>query len=267
MNKEQFISYLTTPSKLDNSTLEELDALIKDFPYFQSARILYTLNLYKENNVRYDAQLKTTALYAGNRNILRKHISRIERAKPDIAAKPEPAVEPAEKNSEDNSPVKTEPQSKSPEKIEYETPHTAVSGNEEPAGTKTSEEDTIVRLKKIIEQRIREIEKEKKQMGGEQKSKPLSKKSKLSLIDEFINSQPAISRAKSKFYDPVDKAKESIVDQEDIVSDTLASIYMDQGYYEKAIKMYEKLILKFPEKSSYFAPLIKKADKELKNKN
>ena len=269
MNKDQFISYLTNPSKLNPSTLEELDTLIRDFPYFQSARILYALNLFKENNIRYDAELKTTAIYAGNRNILKKHINRVEKAKTEPAVKPELETPPVQetKVTETAAPDKTKKGESIKPSIEYETPGENTSGEQETSGEKSTKEDTIVQLKKIIERRIREIEEEKKQKGEEKTTKPLSKKSKLNLIDEFIHNQPSISRTKGKFYDPVDKARESIVEQEDIVSETLATIYMDQGYYDKAINMYEKLILKIPEKSSYFAALIEKANKALKNKN
>ncbi len=269
MNKDQFISYLTNPSKLNPLTLEELDALITDFPYFQSARILYALNLFKENNIRYDAELKTTAIYAGNRNILKKHINRVEKAKTEPAVESEmetPHVQET-KVTEPAAPVKTETEENTTPSIEYETPEETNPGEQKAVGEKATEEDTIVQLKKIIERRIREIEEEKKQKGEDKTAKPLSQKSKLNLIDEFIHNQPSISRTKGKFYDPVDKARESIVEQEDIVSETLATIYMDQGYYDKAINMYEKLILKIPEKSSYFAALIEKANKALKNKN
>ena len=49
----------------------------------------------------------------------------------------------------------------------------------------------------------------------------------------------------------------------DFVTETLAAIYADQGYYDKAIEVYAKLILLYPEKSAYFATLVN----EIKSKN
>ncbi len=44
-------------------------------------------------------------------------------------------------------------------------------------------------------------------------------------------------------------------------TETLAWIYADQGYYTEAKKIYSRLILRYPEKSAYFASLIEKMDK------
>lgn len=52
-------------------------------------------------------------------------------------------------------------------------------------------------------------------------------------------------------------------DNMDFVTETLAKIYADQGYYDKAIEVYAKLILLYPEKSTYFATLVN----EIKSKN
>lgn len=80
------------------------------------------------------------------------------------------------------------------------------------------------------------------------------------LIDKFIRNDPRITPSKAEFYSPTNIAKLSIVDKEEFVSETLAKIYEKQGYFDKAIKVYNKLSLKFPEKNSYFASLIEKAE-------
>jgi tetratricopeptide (TPR) repeat protein len=82
------------------------------------------------------------------------------------------------------------------------------------------------------------------------------------LIDQFIQNSPRISRSPDDFFDPDIAAKNSAIDKEDIVSETLAQIYYKQGKLDKAIKIYKKLSSAIPEKSSYFAVLIKKIKQE-----
>ena len=53
----------------------------------------------------------------------------------------------------------------------------------------------------------------------------------------------------------------------DFCTETLAQIYAEQGYFEQARKIYAKLILAFPEKSAYFASLIKELDKLINNQS
>ena len=76
------------------------------------------------------------------------------------------------------------------------------------------------------------------------------------IIEKFIKEEPRITPSRSTFYSPVNRAKESIVDHDDVVSETLARIHAQQGNYEKAISVYGKLSLLHPEKSAYFAALI-----------
>ena len=119
---------------------------------------------------------------------------------------------------------------------------------------------TLDELMAIIENKISELENAKKQPKKEEK-----KLSKAEIIDKFIAENPSISRPKQEFFNPISAAQESIIDQENIVSETLATIYENQGYFEKAISIYEKLKLKHPEKSIIFAGRINALKNKLNN--
>ncbi|MDI1356080.1 MAG: hypothetical protein PSX36_14270 [bacterium] len=80
------------------------------------------------------------------------------------------------------------------------------------------------------------------------------------IIDRIIDRNPGLIRTKEeqKFYTPDVKAKESLLENEHLVTETLARIYALQGNLNKAIRAYEILSLKNPQKSAYFASLIQK---------
>lgn len=86
--------------------------------------------------------------------------------------------------------------------------------------------------------------------------------SKSNLIDKFIQENPSIQRPKKEFFSPERAMKKSEVLDMGIVTETLANIYIKQGYPDKALKVYQQLQLKFPEKLSYFASLIIKLKQE-----
>jgi len=83
------------------------------------------------------------------------------------------------------------------------------------------------------------------------------------IIDSFIKNEPQIGPPKAEQINTENKAKKSAEDHNDLVSETLASIYIEQMLYHKAIDTYEKLSLKFPEKSRYFADLIQSLEKKI----
>ena len=93
-------------------------------------------------------------------------------------------------------------------------------------------------------------------------NKPAKNLDKFGLINQFIEKQPSISRPKQEFYSPERAMKRSEEFSTSIVTETLANIFRTQGHFEKAIISYQKLQLKFPEKSTYFASLIEQIKKE-----
>lgn len=88
------------------------------------------------------------------------------------------------------------------------------------------------------------------------------------IIDKIIESNPTNIRLdpNQRFFTADSKAKESLIENEDLVTETLAKIYALQGNISKAVRAYEILSLKFPQKSAYFATLIQNIKESKPNK-
>ncbi len=91
------------------------------------------------------------------------------------------------------------------------------------------------------------------------------KDKRFDLIDKFIATNPKI-KPKPTLEKTVNLASASTVDQSILMTETLAKVYLEQKKYKKAIKAYNILILKYPEKSGFFADQIR-AIKKLQQNN
>jgi|GEM_PF-3075690 hypothetical protein len=67
MNSELFIQCIKNPLEIDSSATAELEKLLEEFPYFQTAHLLYVRGLKNNKSIRFNNQLKIAATYAGNR--------------------------------------------------------------------------------------------------------------------------------------------------------------------------------------------------------
>ena len=252
MEKNKLTRLLEHPEIIDTEDVSELEAVVKKYPYFTVAQVLLAAGMGRGNHEKAQQQLRCAAAMAPDRNALRKLCIQLPdeydvTAEPDII--PEPDVTPE------------------PEIIPEKTiliPEIDLGGTSEDLNREMAQLEekrkTLDELKAIIEKKISELEKEKKSPKKEEK-----KLSKAEIIDKFIAENPSISRPKQEFFNPISAAQESVIDQENIVSETLATIYENQGYFEKAISIYEKLKLKYPEKSIIFAARINALKEKLNN--
>ena len=214
MVKENIIeNALLNIHSIDDNMVNNLNQVIKKYPYFSSAHILVSKGLKNINSIRFNHKIKIAAAYSANRKILFNIISN----KNNISKKVEI--------------LKTELK----EEILDFSKNEMHSFSEWLAITKVSK---INRLK---------VDEKK-------------------LIDNFINLKPIIKVNKDKkFFQPIENARKSLEENTDLITETLAKVYLAQGHFEKAIYAYEKLKLKFPQKSSFFAKQIKIIS-ETKNK-
>lgn len=240
MDAVQYLSYQKMPLSVSERSLKELEELIVRAPWFTDAQILYALNLYRENHHSYPAQLKKAAIYAPDRRILKSLIDQFRQA--DMPAGKESPAKEIIPPGEETVPA----------------PETLLSVTEVQADETGLREQLLT----IVHRRLAEIDSEKRSVPAvpEAADLQLPKRilSKEELIERFIREEPRISTPKTSFFNPTQTAIRSNTDDEEIVSETLARLYAEQGNQAKAIKIYEKLGLLFPEKSRYFAAQIEK---------
>jgi hypothetical protein len=344
MQQQQFIDIIKQPLQLESAHLAELEVLVNEYPFFESAHLLYIKGLHKYQAINYSKQLRKTAIVANSRSVLYELLHQPE----TIVVKDSEVVLESEfvadvasiiSTADINEQIKIKQDVSSVSitnndiKVIYVNTVTnnslisekeAVSKeipNEEINIIKSIENETeapiqefdVDKLNKNIEQEIskgiiqsyvetdiiktpelnkeevvepssftdwlKTIQKEshtfqtdtKKELPenikssiSEQKKAEIDKKPSFfsqnkQIIDKIIESDPGrIKLGSTKFFTPASDAKQSLLENEHLVTETLAKIYALQGNISKAIRAYEILSLKFPQKSVYFATLIEK---------
>ncbi len=131
----------------------------------------------------------------------------------------------------------------------------------EPNEEKIQEEVIEVKTKKMTKTKKSSNKKKKKKKNIKTEGKSLHKIIKAKRAKELKKQEQQEKKRKKKV---LEFAEKSLKENEEIVSETLAKILVEQEKYDRAILMYKRLRLKFPEKSSYFAGEIKKITKKKK---
>ena len=253
MDKERFNNIIGNIHNISDEDIESLSTVVESYPYFTIAQALLSIGLELKEDSRSNRQLRLAAAMVPDRNALRHLLTEAKEKLqscdlPDEFGNIEQQTTDSGQQTLEAIVIPEIDLNKSQEELSKEM------------ALLEEKRKSLDELKALIEQRIVELEQEKEENKKEDKNL-----SKNEIIDKFIAENPQISRPKQEFYDPFVVAQASVVDQENIISETLATIYLNQGYVEKAISIYQKLSLKNPKKSVYFAELIEKAKNKFNN--
>ena len=224
MVKSNYISILNNPNSIEKQNVTELKSLIDKHPYFQSARALLLKGLKDQESFKYNNELKVTAAYTTDRSILFDFITS------DLFNK--------KKESSNDKSLNNDSSKTSIEKVKDELKIG------QPFSFEKNETHSFNQWLQLSSSTIKKT------------SPPKEKKLQDNIIDKFIANNPKISRI-NKNANPTNKSIET-AHEPLLMTETLAKIYLEQKKYDNAIKAYEILSLKYPEKSTFFADQIKK---------
>lgn len=255
MNNQEFTYLLQNPTSINGVKTEQLEEYINEFPYFQAARAIQLKGLNTTNSFKYNQALKKTAAYTINRAVLFDFITSQKFTKPfneieileEIEVIDPEIIHVLHKKIKDSFSSENE---KSPNLEKQEASEVLEIGK--PIEFNGAEPHSFNEWMQLISQKpiIRE-ETSTKTVENTDKNEE-----KINLIDRFIELNPKIK--------PVDKDTvnqnftfENSSENESLMTETLAKVYLEQKKYESAIKAYRILSLKYPEKSGFFADRIK----------
>jgi hypothetical protein len=94
---------------------------------------------------------------------------------------------------------------------------------------------------------------------------PNEREKQKSIIDRFIKLEPKITPGKVSEYNTASNlAKESLEEDFSFATETMAKLFIAQGKFDKAKKVYRKLMELHPEKNVYFAAQLKNLNQNKK---
>ena len=255
MNTTDLTYLLNKPYALNEKQTIALESVLQEFPYFQAARVLHLKGLLNQESFRYNYELKKTAANTVDRTILFNFITSNE-----FTTIQNNLIDEEIDNINNISVV----QSEIIEVIKTSNFEVETENNDleigKPLTFENSEKHsfqewlTLTKIAPIKREESSEIEEIKEE-----------KQKKIEIIDRFIELNPKISPVKENIKTP-SNINLNNDEPTHLMTETLAKVYLEQKKFGKAIQAYEILILKYPEKSSFFADRIKKI-KDLQQNN
>jgi hypothetical protein len=256
ISKDQLIQFIEKPGLLKEQTIGELKEIVDEFPYFQSAQLLYTYNLFTVDNFRFAGYLKTCSIYATDRTILYQLFH--PQFHPEVNAK---MAVPAGSDIQETSALFELAEEKQITATEFSHLYSS-----RPTESETFEFELLSFDQPDNSYPLDLIESQPGFVDSPAQKEPVGSKpdGKVDLIEQFINVNPSIQpRIENTPHhnEHFDLREVPENENDEFITETLSRIYLKQGHYQKAIESFKRLSLKFPEKSVYFAHQIEEIKK------
>ena len=305
MNSTDFTYILQNPQNISVEQTDNLESIIKEFPYFQSARAIHLKGLKNKESFKYNQELKTTATYTTDRSILfdfitseeflqneisqfikqnASHLKDIDVDVEDISIRKSVSLDDALNRQIKDTEGVLDPELFQP-KIEASKIANFNLDETESIKEITKSQDTeplspnnILNLGKPLQFSHSETHSFnewlmltsfkpiiREENNFKETPTLTDKEKKFELIEKFITSNPKLNPVTTSTSNH-NIAKEQMIKPDALMTETLARVYLEQKNYKKAIQSYKVLSLKYPEKSGFFADQIK-AVKQLQEQN
>jgi len=273
----------------------QLEELLEAYPYFQAARALHLYGLKNLNSYKYNPALKYTAACTADREVLFDLITSEEFLQNRIAnslsgktslKEQEIVSEEVSPNTERDMGLVSEqadgPLPRNTEEADrildpglFRSRHPSPDTKKEDKGDTSgdslklgspleftrSERHSFSEWLQLTNMKQPGPEKEEPGEAGVpgetgEPGLPPERRKKFEMIDRFIARSPKIVPGEADSGE-IDIKQSLKLDKKELMTETLARVYLEQGKYKKAIQAYRILSLKYPEKSSFFADQIK----------
>lgn len=284
LTTQELNSFLVAPEKIGAEALETLRLFRDKYPYSPVFAALYAKGLHNAMDLNYDEELRKAAIILPERSVLyqliyksvvQDKIKEIE----EVSTKEEQIEESVFVGQEieiEEGQIVEEEVLEDPEREELErTVILEAINNAIQLDVDDLLEEEISDSIEDWKEPVKEIEKAEEPvfqpkrfsdwlMPADQKNLLPKKEEEVApllsskdLIDRFIKQSSHKIDVTKDPISPKEMGSMSLMEDDTFVTETLAEIYAKQGKFQKAIKIYEQLSLKIPEKKTFFASRIR----------